>query len=520
MITSQSFEDRLLALAELDVAERDIIPGREPSFNVYLNTRKIEVPPSFKQLAIQGERNAETIWFALDRYFDGEDLSDKDKTWGVQFINAKKEEMLLGINWRQLDTDDNKTLLLGWDIPYDITKEAGTVSLALRCWTVNHETKTITYDLRTEYISLTIGKGLNITEESENLNPPADALSSLIDRIEEVYENNHATNLSYESLTRKPAINGITLEAGENDASKFKIQYRQLDQTTLPTITVDGQSYTIGIDDINVSKITVDENLDATSENPVQNKAINDKFTSTETTFTNAINATKTELDGKISTTNSELEKTNVEIEKIKAELGNMTYIPLSIKSFESDTTFLKKNEVFNGIVNFVWTVDGNVKSQKIEIKQNNEIIDTIDLSTDARTHEYQTTGWSDDIKCVLTVTDAQGKTATATVNITFTYEIFYGVSTVEAFTDNSFVELEGKVLSTSKSIGSFTVDASGENYMYYCSPVEYGVPTFRYGVLSGGFILVNENIKYNNTNYNIYRSEHKGLGKTTIIVE
>ena len=58
--------------------------------------------------------------------------------------------------------------------------------------------------------------------------------------------------------------------------------------------------------------------------------------------------------------------KNKAQIEKIKAELGNMTYIPLSIKSFESDTTFLKKNKVFNGIVNFVWTVDGNVKSQKI----------------------------------------------------------------------------------------------------------------------------------------------------------
>ena len=128
MITSKSFENRLLALAELDVAERDIIPGREPSFNVYLNTRKIEVPSSFKQLAIQGEHNAETIWFALDRYFDGEDL--REKAWGIQFINAKKEEMLVSVDYKQLDEDPNgKTLLLGWDVPWDITKEAGTVLL-------------------------------------------------------------------------------------------------------------------------------------------------------------------------------------------------------------------------------------------------------------------------------------------------------------------------------------------------------------------------------------------------------
>ena len=101
MITSKSFEERLQTLAELDVAERDIIPGCEPSFNVYLNTRKIEVPPSFKQLAVQGEHNAETIWFALDRYFDGVDL--RDKTWGVQFVNADQEELLVAIDYKQLD---------------------------------------------------------------------------------------------------------------------------------------------------------------------------------------------------------------------------------------------------------------------------------------------------------------------------------------------------------------------------------------------------------------------------------
>ncbi len=516
MITSKSFEERLQTLAELDVAERDIIPGREPSFNVYLNTRKIEVPPSFKQLAVQGEHNAETIWFALDRYFDGVDL--RDKTWGVQFVNADKEELLVAIDYKQLDKDNDKTLLIGWDVPFDITKSPGTVLLSLRCFELNDD-NTPAYDLRTEYVSLTIGKSLNINEFSDNLlNPPADSLTRLVHKIEELYMDKQLTDLKYEEIESKPTINSVELSAGENDASKFNIRYDQLDQTTLPTITVDGQSYTIGVNEINVSKITVDEAL-KDSENPVQNKVVNNEFITTKTTFTNAINATKTELDGKISTTNSELEKTNAEIDKIWAELGNMTYIPLSIKSFESDITFLKKNEVFNGIVNFVWTVDGNVKSQKIEIKQNNEIIDTIDLSTDARTCEYQTTNWSDDIECILTVTSAQDE-KTATVNIIFTYEVFYGISTVETFADNSFTGLEGKILSTSKSIGSFTVDASGENYMYYCSPTEYGVPIFRYGVLSGGFILVNENIEYNNTNYNIYKSEHKGLGETTIIVE
>lgn len=507
MITSKSFENRLLALAELDVAERDIIPGREPSFNVYLNTRKIEVPSSFKQLAIQGERNAETIWFALDRYFDGEDL--RDKAWGIQFINAKKEEMLVSVDYKQLDKDDDKTLLLGWDVPWDITKEAGTVSLALRCWSVDEGR--VTYDLRTEDISLTIGKGINITVESDKVNPPADALTKLVARIEDLYMDKQLADLKYEEIESKPTINSVELSAGENDASKFNIRYEQLDQTSLPTITVDGQKYTIGGNkEIVVSKITVDETLNSTSTNPVQNKAISQSIAQAQVNLDNAIANTKTELGNKI-------DSANTEIEKIKAELGNMTYIPLSIKSFESDTTFLKKNEVFNGMVNFVWTVDGNVKSQKIEIKQNNEIIDTIDLSIDARTHEYQTTDWSDDIECILTVTDAQGKTVTATVNIIFTYEIFYGVSTVETFTDNSFTSFDSELTAT-KAI-TFTVSAGENEYIYYCLPTEYGTPTFTVNGWTGGFDLSAEDISYNGINYDVYKSQNAKLGNTTVIV-
>lgn len=503
MITSKSYEQRLQTLAELDVAEREINPSREPSFNVYLNTRKIEVPPHFKQLAVQGEHKAETIWFALDRYFDGVDLYGK--TWGVQFVNANKEELLVAIDYKQLDKESNdKTLLIGWDVPLDITKAPGTVLLSLRCWELNDD-DTIAYDLRTEYISLTIGKSLNVNELSENLlNPPADSLTNLVHKIEEIYMDKQLSNLKYAEISAKPTINSVELSAGENDASKFNIRYNQLDQSTLPIITVDGKPCTIGVDEIKVSKITVDKELLSNSENPVQNKVVNDKFIST----TNTINTMKTELDA--------------EIEKIKADLSNMTYIPLAIKSFKSNINFLKKNETFNGIVNFTWAVDGNIKSQKIDIKQNNTIIDTIDddLTADTREWEYQTTNWANDIECILTITDAQGKTVTETINIVFTYEIFFGASTAETFIDSSFANLEGKMLSTSKSIGSFTVDASDENYMYYCLPTEYGVPIFMYGILPGGFILVNQNIEYNNTSYDIYRSEQKGLGKTTIIVE
>ena len=229
MIKGKEYSDRLQEIGFLDIKDRLIIPELEPSFNVYLNTRKIEVPPSFKQLAMQGEHKAETIWFTLDRYFDGEDLASNDKVWGVQFVNALGEKLLVNVDYKtveETETTDESTLKLGWDVSYDITKAPGNVQLGLRCY--QKEGNNIIYDLETEYVSLSIGKSLYVTEGSVDLmDPPADRLTTLVATIQELYENKQLTELNYAQLGGKPKINGYELPGGNTDAKNLKIQYKK-----------------------------------------------------------------------------------------------------------------------------------------------------------------------------------------------------------------------------------------------------------------------------------------------------
>ena len=500
MITSEAYQNKLNELDKIIIPEREIKPAKESSFNVYLNTREIEIPQSFRKIAMKGEHNAETIWFTMDMYFDGEDLSSSKKKWGVQFTNAKKESLLLPIDYQEVDRA-TKTLKLGWDIPYDLTKEPGTVALGLRCWGFRDmpkaDGKEIAYDLFTEDIHLTVGDNMYITSESENLqNPPKDKLTHLVGIIEELYMNKEATEFSYQDLTYKPTINGYELlssdEGYDNDPANFKIKYSDLTADSLPKIMVDGEVKTIGVDAIEVTKVAVDTEL-KDSDNPVQNKVIN-----------------------------KELLTINGELAKIKEAMENMTYIPLSIKSFVNNINLLEINHSYSGDIVFNWEVDGNIKSQRIEVKQGDQTIaDIADIAVDDRTHTRNFSGITENIVCTLIITDAQNKESKKTTNIDFTYKIFYGKSTKTEFVDETFAtELEGSQLSKTKSIGRIEVTTGPEEYIFFCLPAAYGTPQFKVGGFDGGFDLVNENVIYNSTKYNVYKSTYSNLGTKIVEVE
>lgn len=498
MITSEAYQNKLRELENISIPDRPIKPEHETSFNVFLNTRKIEVPQSFKQIAMKGDHNAETIWFTMDRYFDGEDLYSSKKKWGVQFINAKKEELLVPVDYKEIS---GSTLKLGWDIPYDLTKEAGSVTLGLRCWGFrdmpNNSGKEVVYDLFTDEVYLTIGDGLYITSESENLqNPPKDKLSHLVGIIEELYMNKEATEFSYQDLRYKPTINGYELLSSDNGydnkPADFKINYADLVQDTLPKITVDGQIKTIGVDAIEVTKVAVDSALGNT-ENPVQNKVIN-----------------------------AEIININSELGKIKEAMENMTYIPLSVKSFVNNINLVEINHTYSGNVIFTWEVDGNIKSQRIEVKQGEQVIANItDIAIDDREYVYNAAGLTNNTVCTLIITDAQNKETKKSTNIDFTYKIFYGTSNKTGFADKAFAtELQGSQLSKTKSIGRIEVAAGVDEYIFFCLPASYGVPRFKVGGFDGGFDLVNENITYNLTKYNVYKSTNANLGSQIVEVE
>lgn len=613
MISLEVYKDQFDAIKNLAVPDRIINPENEPVFNVDLNTRKIKVPSEFRTLAVQGDHMAETIWFAFDRYFDGEDL--KEKAIAIQYQNAAGVEGMLPANYHECVGEGNRTLLVGWSIPYEVTCAPGTITLSLRFYTTvgEEEKKVIDYNLNTESIKLTIAKGLFIeaATENENIYPEASVLEELVQRLDDLltdkeltFDYSKATNrplinnielvgnkefkinevplvlntefkyedlinkpkinkvsleentvfsykdlvnfpkinnvelnddivLSYNGLSDKPMINGILLTGDKKDSdlnisyenltnkpkingtelskeftllyssltdkpainnieltkdTKFKINEVSLEENTAfsykdlinkPQIKVDGIDYTIGDDVIEVTKITVDTELsrEETAINPVQNKVI-----------TAAIDAIWEELDG-------------------------MTFIPLSISSFECAPNLVEIGSTVNE-VHFDWKISGiplHIYINEMEIEDINAT--EIDLTELNLTENKEFT---------LSAQDKKGNNDSSIVELIFTNKVFYGVSEqVDSFDSTFLNDLNGKLQTTKE--GNINVVAEENQYIYYAVPTSYGACAFTIGGFTGGFKRV-ATISYTNefevaTNYDIWKSDNANLGATNIII-
>ena len=512
MITSEVYENKLKEIENLNYTDRPIRPDKEPVFNVYLNTRTIDVPDEFQQLAVEGDHFAETIWFTLDRYFDGQDLAQPVKKWAVQYINALGEENLAPIDYKYVgssslggkpDVDGDEvapsetlrnetTLKLGWRVHYDLTKAAGKVTIALRCFEPNTSDK-LTYNLGTEPATLYIAKGLNITDENNvNLmNPPRDNLSQLVQRIEDLYQNNTLTGLDYNEINEitLPTIDGVMLKGGITSAEFTNISYNQLNNK--PVITVDGVQYIIGGDaPIEVTKVEVDAEL-KDSVNPVQNGVINTK-----------------------------IKDIDAEIAAIKEELGTMTYIPLKINSFTNNVNLVEKNSLLNGAITFNWEIEGTVANQQITYQEASKTVSIDNPEVKTYTHDFGTI--TNNATFTLTARDRKDNPTTADTSIIFTYKVFSGASVAPSEFNADFITgLENGVLQTS-SATTFSAVAEEGQYVYYAAPQEYGVNknSFSVGGWVGGFGAGPiATITYNQTTYDIWQSDNTGLGDTTVSV-
>ena len=518
MISSQSYIDRLKELQTLDYKNRPITPLKEPTFNVYLNKRQIEVPADFKNLATKSEHKAEVIWFTLDRYFDGQDLAQRKKKWGMQCTNANGEEMLLPADFiyigDQNNPDNNEvlvtpekdsadpvskgtTLKLGWYIRYDLTKEAGPITISLRCFE-SDENKELIYNLVTEPVQLFIRNSLEITDSSENLHPPVDTLTELVETIEDLYRNEAGARYTYDGLdeTTVPVIDDMVLTGGEkryHSSADFKnISYQQL--LNKPKIWVDGREYEIGgADKIEVTKIQVDNALNAESENPVQNKVLSVKLTS-------------------LDSVTSENSKAIADIQKT---LEDLTVTPMNIYSFTANTYLFEKG--------YQTTRDDLIFSWKLS-----KVPKSLNINTQAVTNLQQEGSFTwplaveNSTTFTLSANDGMS-TATTELDVVFTNRVYYGVSSVPDQLNETFVKTLSSRLQTERE-GSFTVDAGDGQYIYYAVPSEYGKCTFSYGGFVGGFKKVASNIQVENAykkteEYDVYQSDYPNLGDATIVV-
>lgn len=126
-----------------------------------------------------------------------------------------------------------------------------------------------------------------------------------------------------------------------------------------------------------------------------------------------------------------------------------------------------------------------------------------------------------------LSMTDNKNSTATKTANLTFYPCLYVDVSNI---TDSTKIFSSVVGASTGQRHmklsrgGTYTITAAADQYIYITMPTSFGEPTFFVGGFEGGFskVLTGQYAMWTGykTDYNVYRSTNKGLGKTTIEVK
>lgn len=500
MISYEYYESKLTEIKYLEVPDQVVNPETEPIFKVNLNTREITVPKGFEELAVYGDHNAETIWFAVDRWFDGEDL--KSKACGVQYENALGEKGLLPLNYVSEQSNETNTpsaekpvLMLGWTIPYNITKVTGNLNISLRFYKT--EETDIIYNLSTEPVRVYIKPGLYITDEMENVNPPKDSLSELVEKIEKIYQNDELRIIDYEKASNKPFLNGTELkgklftnyddavantEEVDDSVSNHYIEVSYNDLTNQPMIN--GHPLIGNISDAELGiKVEVDTALSTSSINPVRNSVITNKVNSLEDS-----------------------------IAQLWEEMDGMTFIPLSISAFNCEPELAEIGDTVNEVY-FTWTLGGTPVILKI-----NDNILTIGTSEVTLSDLNLKT----DTEFTLYAQDKKANEVSKVIKLLFTYKVFYGVKEAPYTYENTFLnDLVGQ-LQTSRD-GNINVTANTNQYIYYAVPTSYGDCVFTSGGFTGGFTKVatisHENDFGITTNYDIWKSDYSNLGQTNVII-
>ena len=179
----------LYALSEEYILEGDvnvqrgetygILPLQEPIFMINANTRTINVPDSMKSVGVAGDYNAEILYFAIDRYFDHNDLAAEDMETVIEWSNpnitngVKKgsQPALLTLtnipSYLNSETNNlfGSKLLIGWALGGDVMSAAGTVEFAIRFYHLDSTTGEVDFSFSTQPAKIIVNKTLQLELE-------------------------------------------------------------------------------------------------------------------------------------------------------------------------------------------------------------------------------------------------------------------------------------------------------------------------------------------------------------------
>lgn len=103
-----------------------------------VDERTITIPPDIKFFSVQYEHRANTIFFEIDRFAKGVDLTTQ--TGVIEFINGDLETGNVGFYpITEIDTNSPDKLLFVWKLHNDSTQIAGSLNFIIRFYSLNSD---------------------------------------------------------------------------------------------------------------------------------------------------------------------------------------------------------------------------------------------------------------------------------------------------------------------------------------------------------------------------------------------
>lgn len=194
----------------------------KPRFIINTNTRQIEIPTEFSFLSVRYNHNAETIYFEINRYFEGEDLSNH--TCIVQFANkdsSKKQEGIYVVKEMDVDSYEDK-IVFKWEVENDATQIVGDITFSIRFYTVDSEGH-FTYSFNTLPATSNILDTLNTTSEYDKTNPSA--LEFCVSKITSLANSVLFTQQELTEEQKAQARANIGIVPEENEVVTKEVEY-------------------------------------------------------------------------------------------------------------------------------------------------------------------------------------------------------------------------------------------------------------------------------------------------------
>ena len=141
-------------------SEYMINPSTEPYIYIDSNRRIIDTNNQLKQfVTVEGDVNAETIYFAIDRYFDDVDLFEKQcmikyKSKYGEIVSSEPSDYYIE------EVDGVEKVVLGWTLTYKITAIPRIVDFQIAFFSYKEDGWTFDYVLNTIPNVLTVRAGL------------------------------------------------------------------------------------------------------------------------------------------------------------------------------------------------------------------------------------------------------------------------------------------------------------------------------------------------------------------------